>query len=65
MLNRLITALYRPVTEDDATGTFADGAFHLSAAEQLAFDRSHSLRKSYGHDVVLAKKRELPSLILH
>jgi hypothetical protein len=65
MLNRLITALYKPAMEDEATGTFADGAFHLSAARQLAFDRSHSLRNSYSHDVVLAKKRELPTLILH
>jgi hypothetical protein len=58
MLNKIITVLRQPAMEYDATGTFADGAFHMALALQTAFDRNYGLRNSYQQDTMAAAKRE-------
>lgn len=58
MITRFITTIRRTAVEQDGTGTFADGAFPLTAAEQLAFDRQYGLRKSYGKDNLAARQIE-------
>ncbi len=65
MLNKILIALRSPVEEFEATGTFADGAFPLTLAEQSAFDKSHSLRRSYSHDGVTARKVETNPVVFH
>lgn len=58
MLTKIMATLRQAALEQEATGTFADGAFPLTAAEQLAFDRQYSLRSSYGRDHLAARKIE-------
>ncbi|RWX75694.1 hypothetical protein EPK99_18560 [Neorhizobium lilium] len=58
MISRIITALRHTAVDQEATGTFADGAFPLTSADQLAFDRQNSLRESYGRDHLSARKVE-------
>jgi hypothetical protein len=65
MLNKILIALRSPVEEFEATGTFADGVFPLTLAEQSAFDKSHSLRKSYGRDGMRARKVETSPVVFH
>lgn len=65
MLNKILIALRSPVEEFEATGTFADGAFPLTLAEQAAFDKSNNLRKSYGRDGVTARKVETSPVLFH
>lgn len=44
--------------DDYATGTFADGVFHLTRREDLLTDASHdNLRTSYGRDLRAAQTR--------
>lgn len=40
------------------TGTFADGVFPLTIAEQHAAEKEQSLRSSYGRDYSTAAKLE-------
>lgn len=58
MIAKIITVLRQPTNEFEGTGTFADGIFPLTLAEQSAFDRGHSLRTSYGRDYTTARKLE-------
>ncbi|WP_165218607.1 hypothetical protein [Affinirhizobium pseudoryzae] len=42
--------------EENATGTFADGVFHLTRREDLLMDTAReSLRTSYGRDLRAAR----------
>jgi hypothetical protein len=56
MIGKIIGALRQAGSEQEATGTFADGAFALTTGNQFAFDNSNSLRKSYGRDTVAGSK---------
>ena len=58
MLTRIITVLRQPTNDFEGTGTFADGIFPLTLAEQCAFDNGHSMRSSYQRDYVTARKLE-------
>jgi hypothetical protein len=59
MITRTITVQRQPANEVEGTGTFADGIFPLTSAEQLAFDRDHGLRTSYGRDYLAARKLDV------
>ena len=50
MISKFITALRQTTPVQDATGTFADGAFPLTAREQLWSEKGNCLRNSYGRD---------------
>jgi hypothetical protein len=56
MITRLITVHRQPANEAEGTGTFADGIFPLTSAEQSAFDRDHGLRTSYTRDYVVVRR---------
>jgi hypothetical protein len=58
MISRIIASLRKAGAEQDATGTFADGMFPLTSAEQYAFDKGNGLRGSYGRDTSVARKFE-------
>lgn len=59
MLTKIITVLRQPANEVEGTGTFADGVFPLTSAEQSAFDKGHSMRNSYERDYVTARELEV------
>jgi len=56
MIIKTITVQRQPANEVEGTGTFADGIFPLTLAEQLAFDKDHGLRSSYGRDCRAVRK---------
>jgi hypothetical protein len=56
MITKFITTIRPTAADQNGTGTFADGAFPLTAAEQRTFDRQYSLRKSYGNDHLAARE---------
>jgi hypothetical protein len=58
MITRIINVHRQATNEVEGTGTFADGIFPLTSAEQSAFDKDHSLRSSYGRDYVTIRKLE-------
>jgi hypothetical protein len=64
MITRIMTALRDTAVDHEATGTFADGAFPMTVAEQLAFDRQNGLRTSYGRDHLAARTIVQPTLRL-
>ncbi|MDE1158863.1 MAG: hypothetical protein PW791_11425 [Neorhizobium sp.] len=65
MLNKILIALRSPADDFEATGTFADGVFPLTLSQQTTFDKSHSLRKSYGRDGIAARKVETSPVLFH
>ena len=56
MISRIITVQRQPANEGEGTGTFADGIFPLTSAEQSAFDKDHGLRASYSRDYIIARR---------
>ena len=58
MITRIINVHRQAANEVDGTGTLADGVFPLTSGEQLAFDKDHGLRSSYGRDYLTIRKLE-------
>ncbi|MFB9952172.1 hypothetical protein ACFFP0_25280 [Rhizobium puerariae] len=60
MITRIITVHRQPANEGEGTGTFADGIFPLTSADQFAFDKGHGLRTSYSQDYHVASRLAEP-----
>lgn len=58
MTMKFLSALLAKSEDVEATGTYADGVFHLTLAEQVAADRRNCLRASYERDHRTAMKME-------
>ncbi|MBP1847990.1 hypothetical protein J2046_006275 [Rhizobium petrolearium] len=58
MITRIITVHRQSANECEGTGTFADGIFPLTSAEQSAFDKDHGLRTSYRRDYTIVRRLE-------
>jgi hypothetical protein len=50
MTLKFLSSLLNKSDEDDATGTYADGVFHLALGKQVAADKENCLRASYAQD---------------
>ncbi len=56
MLNRIDSWFAHEPDEMPATGTFADGVFHLTRNERMIEARRENLRTSYGRDFRIAHR---------